>query len=112
MVQEPVSIRIFQKEDLPALTELTNQLGYETSVEQMAVRMEQIQNLNNYWTFVAVVNDGVAGYIGMNKNYFWEQDGCFIRIQALVISRDFRRMGIGEKLIDAAEGRRGKWVPN
>ena len=103
MIKEPVSIRTFQNEDIPALTELTNQLGYETSIEQMTVRMERILSLDTYWTFVAVVNGQVAGYIGLNKNYFWEQDGCFIRIQALVISKEYRRMGIGEKLIDAAE---------
>ncbi len=103
MTEETVSIRAFQKEDLPALTELTNQLGYETSIEEMSARMKQIQSLDNYWTFVAVVDQQVAGYIGLNKNYFWEQDGCFIRIQALVTNKEFRRLGIGQKLIEAVE---------
>ncbi len=101
--EEKVFIREFQNDDIVSLTELTNQLGYETSIEQMTVRMERILSLDTYWTFVAVVNGQVAGYIGLNKNYFWEQDGCFIRIQVLVISKEYRRMGIGEKLIDAAE---------
>lgn len=103
MTQEALSIREFQKDDLPVLTELTNQLGYETSLEQMSARMEQIQSLTNYWTFVAILDQQVAGYIGLNKNYFWEQDGSFIRIQALVISKEFRRSGIGQKLIESAE---------
>jgi len=103
MTQETLSIREFQKEDLPALTELTNQLGYETSLDQMSARMKQIQPLDNYWTFVAVVDQQVAGYIGLNKNYFWEQDGSFIRIQALVTNKEFRRLGVGQKLIEAAE---------
>lgn len=103
MIQESIFIRAFQNDDIEALAELTNQLGYETSVDQMSARMNQVRSLDNYWTFVAVADQQVVGYIGFNKNYFWEQDGSFIRIQALVISKECRRMGIGEKLIDSAE---------
>lgn len=65
--------------------------------------METILQLDHYWTFVAVVDEKVVGYIGLTKNYFWEQDGHFIRIQALVVDKELRRFGIGQKLIEAAE---------
>lgn len=98
-----ITIRNFEWADLNSVTVLTNELGYPTSVEQMKIRMEKILQLDTYWTFVAVVEGQVAGYIGLNKNYFWEQDGTFIRIQALVVKKEFRRQHIGQCLIEAAE---------
>lgn len=41
--------------------------------------------------------------IGLNKNYFWEQDGFYIRIQALVVGKTHRRLGIAQKLVEAVE---------
>ncbi len=98
-----ILIRNFQLQDTSYLTELTNELGYDTTVEQMTLRMKTIMQLDNYWTFVAVINEKVVGYIGLNKNYFWEQDGYYLRIQALVVNIQFRQLGVGQKLINTAE---------
>ncbi|MBT1696663.1 GNAT family N-acetyltransferase [Fulvivirgaceae bacterium PWU4] len=103
MTETSVTIRNFQPTDLNSLTGLTNELGYVTTIEQMKARMETILLLPDYWTFVAVVNNKVVGYVGVNKNYFWEQDGCFIRIQALVVSQQHRRLGIAQKLVETVE---------
>jgi predicted N-acetyltransferase YhbS len=100
---ETITIRNFEWTDLNSVTLLTNELGYPTTVEQMKTRMEQITQLDNYWTFVAVLGNNVVGYIGLNKNYFWEQDGTFVRIQALVVKKEYRRHHVGEQLIHAAE---------
>jgi GNAT superfamily N-acetyltransferase len=97
------TIRNFEWSDLTSVTDLTNELSYPTTVEQMKIRMEQILQMDNYWTFVAVLDNQVVGYIGINKNYFWEQDGNFIRIQALVVKREYRRHHVGQRLIEAAE---------
>lgn len=103
MTQDNILIRDFQITDVNSLTDLTGELGYATTVEQMTTRMERILQLENYRTFVAVFDNIIVVYIGLNKNYFWEQDGCFVRIQALVVHTDYRRLGVGQKLIDAAE---------
>lgn len=103
MPEPNITIRNFEWPDLSSVTILTNELGYPTTVEQMKIRMEQILPLDNYWTFVAVADNQVVGYIGINKNYFWEQDGTFIRIQALVVKKEFRRHHVGRQLIEAAE---------
>lgn len=103
MTETSITIRNFEPADLSSLTGLTNELGYVTTVEQMKARMETILLLPDHWTFVAVVGDKVIGYTGVSKNYFWEQDGCFIRIQALVVSQQHRRLGVAQKLIDAVE---------
>jgi GNAT superfamily N-acetyltransferase len=103
MGEKIISIREFKISDISYVTELTNELGYVTTIEQMTARMNTIIKLDNYWTFVAVTDDKVIGYIGLNKNYFWEQDGYYIRVQALVVSKNFRQLGVGQKLITSAE---------
>ncbi|GHN00415.1 N-acetyltransferase [Cytophagales bacterium WSM2-2] len=103
MAEDNLTIRDFQPDDVNSLTNLTNELGYPTTIEQMIARMEAIRHLENYWTFVALHENAIVGYIGLNKNYFWEQDGHFMRIQALVVGKEHRRLGVGKKLIEHAE---------
>ena len=103
MTEKNILIRNFEIKDTTYLSQLTNELGYDTTVEQMTLRMKTIMQLENYWTFVAVINEKVVGYIGLNKNYFWQQDGDYLRIQALVINNEYRQLGLGQKLIEAAE---------
>ena len=103
MNKKEISIREFKSDDLVFLSNLTNALGYPTTVEQMTKRMETVNQLRNYWTYVAVIDKNVIGYMGLNKNYFWEQDGSYIRIQALVVDEKYRRLGVGQKLTEFAE---------
>ncbi len=103
MNDKNILVRNFHLNDTSSLTELTNELGYDTTVEQMNLRMKTIMQLENYWTFVALINEKVVGYIGLNKNYFWEKDGHYLKIQALVVNHQFRQLGVGQKLIDKAE---------
>lgn len=52
---------------------------------------------------VADVNGEVAGMIGLSKGYFYENDGSYVRIVAFVVNSNYRRRGIGEKLIKETE---------
>jgi GNAT superfamily N-acetyltransferase len=101
--KDHILIRNFELNDISSLSSLTNELGYPTTVEEMETRMKTILQLENYWTFVAILDDIVVGYIGLIKNYFWEQNGHFIRVQALVVSKEFRRHQIGKNLIEYTE---------
>lgn len=56
-----------------------------------------------YNTQVAEVNGNIAGMIGMNLGYHYEKNGNYIRIVALVVDQNYRRQGIGERLIQTAE---------
>lgn len=56
-----------------------------------------------YNTQVAEVNGNIAGTIGMNLGYHYEKNGNYIRIVALVVDQNYRRQGIGERLIQTAE---------
>lgn len=96
-------IRGYESKDLGAITGLSIELGYPTTVEQMASRIGEIFHCDNHWTLVAEFETKVVGYIGMSLNYFWERDGKYLRIQALVVSENHRKSGIGRKLLEASE---------
>ncbi|PFA63357.1 GNAT family N-acetyltransferase [Bacillus sp. AFS015802] len=80
-----------------------NQLGYPTSLEQMKSRMAQIDSNPDYLTLVAEVKGKVAGMIGLTKGYYYEMDGCYVRIVALVVDSAFRKLGVGHELVSEAE---------
>jgi N-acetylglutamate synthase-like GNAT family acetyltransferase len=103
MYNMEIFTRAFNWNNIEALASLTNELGYETTVADMKVRMENILTNSNYKTIVATINDKIVGYIGLNKNFFWEQNGHFIRVQALVVKAECRKGGVGRKLIESAE---------
>ena len=98
-----LSIREYQVKDMDSLAILTSQLGYPTTIEEMSLRMSHITKQANCRTIIAEFDGKVVGYIGVVKSPFWEQNGHYIRIQALIVDSDYRNSGIGKALINYAE---------
>ena len=98
-----VTIREAEDADIVALAELMNELGYGTTEGEMKTRLQNIQNHNDYQTFIAITDKQVAGMVGLSKNYSYEQNGMYVRILALVTSNKFRQKGIGTRLMETAE---------
>ena len=89
--------------DLPALAHLMTELGYPTSMEEMAVRMESIRDRTDHATFVADANGVAAGMIGVSVSpslYRRDLQGAIV---ALVVSPEFRGRGIAALLVDRGE---------
>src|SRR5436190_23488247 len=103
MQDKQINIREAEMTDIFALTELMNELGYDTTIDEMKIRFTSIQIHEDYKTFIATSNTQVVGMVGMTKNYFYEQNGIYIRVVALVINYGFRQNGIGRKLMEASE---------
>ena len=103
MQDKQINIREAEMTDIFALTKLMNELGYDTTIDEMKIRFTSIQNHEDYKTFIATSNTQVVGMVGMTKNYFYEQNGIYIRVVALVINYGFRQNGIGRKLMEASE---------
>lgn len=101
-------IRDYCDEDIPALAGLMGELGYPTSESEMQTRMDELNATGSNMTLIAECNGLVAGVLGMSKSLYWEQNGFYFKIQALVVSADFRRMGIGKALMEKAESRAKK----
>ena len=95
-------IRQAAAKDVPALATLMNELGYPTTVAEMQQRFDLLQSNADYLTWVAVCNNQVAGMIGLVRNIYYEKNGLYIRVGALVVNNAFRKMGLGKALLQKA----------
>jgi ribosomal protein S18 acetylase RimI-like enzyme len=98
-----LTVRPVEAKDIDALADLMTQLGYETRVSEMQMRMETILANKNYATFVAISDGKVCGMIGTFTCYTYEHNSPSGRILALVVSEKMRGKEIGRALIAAAE---------
>ncbi len=94
-----MEIREAMINDIPELVGLMEQLGYPTSVDKMKSRINAISSNASYHTLVVDYNGRVVGMAGFCSNLFYEYDGSYVRIVAFVVDLNYRRKGIGEKLI-------------
>lgn len=98
-----ITLRNFILIDIESLATLTTELGYPTTIEDMTSRMSEILQQPNSKTIVAELHGQIVGFMGMSKNLSWESNNCSLRIQALVVSEEYRKLGVGKALIDFAE---------
>lgn len=98
-----LTVRFAEAGDVDALANLLTELGYETRVAEMQMRMDELGKDARYRTFVAVKDGKVCGLIGTLAQMSYEYNDPSGRILALVVSDGARGMGVGKKLIAAAE---------
>lgn len=103
---QQVTTRDSSRKDIPELAALTVGLGYPTTRKEMAERMKAFVSNPDYKTIVAEKDNKVIGYIGMLRINYWEKNGCYIKIQTLVVKETARKTGAGKILINCAE----KWA--
>ncbi|MDG5471270.1 GNAT family N-acetyltransferase [Jeotgalibacillus sp. ET6] len=101
-----MEIRVATINDIPELVVLMDQLGYPTSFNKMESRFNAILSDATYQTLVADFEGNVVGMAGLRTNLSYEYDDTYVQIVAFVIDSNYRRKGIGEKLIQRAE----KWA--
>ena len=103
MQNKKLVIREANPADIPALTELMNELGYTTTMDEMKTRFDNIQNHPDHKTFIGLTVSMISGMVGVTKNFSYEQNGTYVRgLVPLTYSR-FRQQGIGKKLMEVAE---------
>jgi ribosomal protein S18 acetylase RimI-like enzyme len=79
------------------------ELGYETSNAEMRQRLKSILTDPRFHTFVAEIDNTICGMIGTLAHASHEHNDLSEKIIALVVSKKWRRGGIGRALIAAAE---------
>ncbi|MGK9231487.1 GNAT family N-acetyltransferase [Inquilinus limosus] len=89
--------------DAAALAHLMAELGYPTSPEEMAARMEAIRGRADHATFVAEEGGVVAGMVGVTVSPSLYRSDLLGAIVALVVSSEFRGRGIAALLVDRGE---------
>lgn len=98
-----MDIREATENDSKELAALMGQLGYPTTTENMKKRFSQIKQNPYYHTLLASYEDKVVGMIGLFKGYYYEREGFYVRIAALVVDSNYRNKGVGNKLLEEAE---------
>ncbi|OQP67324.1 hypothetical protein A3860_02935 [Niastella vici] len=102
MVGNNILIRPAKEEDVAALASLMNELGYPTTVAEMQARYNGLQHHPDYATWIAVCNNQVAGMIGLVRNIYYEKNGIYISVGALVVYKAYRKLGLGKALLQKA----------
>ncbi|TCC32425.1 GNAT family N-acetyltransferase [Kribbella sindirgiensis] len=99
-----MDIRLARTTDAPAINELLDQLGYpQSDPAATATRIKTWSDDPAGAVYVADSGQGLLGVIAVRTCPFFERDGTWARIVALVVSDKARRQGIGSQLITAAE---------
>lgn len=91
-------------DDTQAIALLLSDLGYPSSIDAVRLRYKNVFDHNDYKTLLAIDNSGcIVGMVGMLQSLSYEHDGKYIRILAMVVSKENRNKGIGKLLINEAK---------
>lgn len=97
-------IRSAEATDAAAVNELLNQLGYPQEDDAAtATRIGTWSEDPSSAVYVADAGGGVLGLIAVHVCPFFERDGSWGRIVALVVAEHVRGQGVGGRLVAAAE---------
>jgi len=97
------TIREASQDDAAAVAVLLGELGYPTSPDQAAERIERIAADPSTWVIVAEVESELAGLGALHVQNLVERDEPGCEVAGLVVGQRFRRQGIGELLMQALE---------
>lgn len=97
------SVRDARPEDAAAVAELLAELGYPSSAEQAAERLERIARDPSTLVLVAEVDGEIGGLAALHVQSLVERDDLGCELAALVVGKRFRRRGIGTRLTEAIE---------
>lgn len=98
-----IKIRQYNSSDIVQFTELMEDLGYPSSLEEMKTRMRNIESNPNYFTFVAILNDTVVGMAGITLHTTYTNNNVKTQLTSLVTKKEFRGQGIAKKLVKYIE---------
>ena len=99
----PLEIREARPQDFARIAELSAQLSYSSSPEDIARRLAGMQDSHEHAVFVAEQEGGeIAGWLGVFVYRSVEADAR-AEISGLVVDERFRSRGIGRQLLERAE---------
>jgi GNAT superfamily N-acetyltransferase len=97
-------IRLARGADAEAINELLGQLGYpQDGQAATAARIQTWADEPAGAAYVADADDELLGVIAVHICPFFEREGAWSRIVALVVSDRARGRGVGSRLVAAAE---------
>jgi GNAT superfamily N-acetyltransferase len=99
----PVALRPAAVADAAAVADMMSELGYPTAAAPMEARLLRLLDHPDYHTMVAEADGRVVGLIGLGQGWFYEKDGSYARVLALVVEGARRGTGVGSALLRAGE---------
>jgi GNAT superfamily N-acetyltransferase len=97
-----IRVRTALPEDAEVLAALVTDLGYPVDGAELWSRVQRMPS-ETYRTLVALVENQVAGFVGLLTLPVYEHPRPIGWILALCIAPNYRRRGIGTALINEAE---------
>jgi GNAT superfamily N-acetyltransferase len=100
-----IRIRKARRGDAARIAQLSGELGYPASAEQIAARLRQLTPASRHAVFVAELPDNEAGLIGwvhVSTSHLLESD-LRAEVNGLIVADGQRSAGAGAKLLQAAE---------
>ena len=80
-----------------------SQLGYPTSSDEMEGRLAGILSDSGYLTLIAEAREVAVGIIGIGVGRYYEKNGVYGRLLALVVDGGWRGRGVGASLVAQGE---------
>jgi len=97
-----ITIRSAQKEDCTGITDLTNQLGYPSTLEKICEIMDLVLVHDDHQVYVAEKDNKIIGYIHLIRSMRIGSNP-FVEIAAFIINESSRSIGVGSSLIKETE---------
>lgn len=97
----PVQIRELTPADALATVRLAEQLGYQTSLQEMQERIHSLKNASNHNAYGACLDQNLIGWIEITATNYLAADPR-AEICGLVVSSELRGQGIGRLLLEHA----------
>ena len=98
-----MKIRSAEIEDIPAIVELSIQLGYPTTPEETEDRFIEIQQKQDHAVFIAEIGlQPVIGWIHVFRS-IWLESPPFAELGGLIVDENSRSKGVGKALLTSAE---------
>lgn len=100
-----MNVRPARKADCSGITNLTNQLGYPSTLEKICEIMDLVLVHNDHQVYIAEKDNTIVGYIHLIHS-MRIGSSPFIEIAAFIIDESSRSIGVGSSLILETE----KWA--
>jgi GNAT superfamily N-acetyltransferase len=88
--------------DAEAISRLTTELGYPSTVDETARRLGVLLRADSHFIAVAEQSSGIVGWVAAERRVLLES-GDRAEIVGLIVGAEGRRGGIGSALVQAAE---------
>jgi GNAT superfamily N-acetyltransferase len=106
-----LSIRRLTADDAEAAADLSGQLGYSCSAEDLRDRIDELSHTADRVAFAAILDDQIVGWIDAAMERHLQYAASAV-IGGLVVREDTRGLGVGKRLcLEVEEWARSKSVP-